>query len=85
MITQVFSVYDQRASVYLPPMYMQNKGFALRSFEDAINDQSHQFARHPGDYTLVHLGEFDDCSGKFSLLDMPNILINGLECVKNKE
>jgi len=84
MITQVFSVFDTRAGVYMNPMYFANKGYAIRSFEDAVNEHTHQFHRHAADYTLVHLGQYDDLTGKFELLEFPVVLINGLECEKKE-
>lgn len=60
---QVFSVRDNAVEAFLPLFLVRNKGEAIRSFTQAVNDSSHQFAKHREDYTLFHLGEFDDVSG----------------------
>lgn len=64
MILLAFSVYDAAAEAYMPPTFMQTKGQAVRSFADAINEEGHAFARHAEDYTLFHVGMFDESKGE---------------------
>lgn len=61
---KVFSVHDSKACAFLPPFFMPAKGMAIRSFSDAIAEAKHEFARHPEDYRLGCIGEFDDSSGR---------------------
>lgn len=65
MIYEVFSVYDTKAQAYLPPFILPRVEQAQRIFADCINSDDHQFGKHPDDYTLFQLGQFDDDSGKF--------------------
>ncbi|AXH73265.1 MAG: nonstructural protein [Microviridae sp.] len=67
MIFKIFSVYDQKAECYLPPFYLPNRNVAVRTFQDSVNNPSHAFNHHPGDYVLVELGEFDDNSASFDI------------------
>lgn len=60
MLHKLFTVYDEKAEVFLPPFFVPTLGIALRAFTDAINSDSHQFGKHPSDYTLFELGSFDD-------------------------
>lgn len=60
MILKMFTVFDQKAKAYLSPFCMAEKGQAIRSFTDLINDGDHQFSKHPEDYTLLFIGEYDD-------------------------
>ncbi len=63
MRTQVFSIFDSKAQLFLQPFYSQTTGTALRSFYEAANDENHVFSKHAGDYTLFHLGEFNEETG----------------------
>lgn len=75
-----FSVFDKAVGAYLPPFAARSKAEAMRSFADAVNDEKHQFFKHVLDYTLMHVGGFDDESGLFSVLD-PERVISGSECM----
>jgi hypothetical protein len=65
MIKQVFTVYDEKSNAYLQPFFLDTKGQAIRAITDCVNDIGHAFGRHPSDYTLFHLGEYDDSTGQF--------------------
>ena len=59
----MFSIYDEKAQAYLPPFILPETGMAIRTFGDCINSQEHQFGKHPADYTLYQIAEFDDDTG----------------------
>ena len=82
MKNQIFSVYDSKANLYMSPFYQNTVGQARRVFSDIINNPQHQFSKNPEDYTLFHLGEYNDITAKFDLLDTPTSLQLGLEIVK---
>ncbi len=67
----VFTIYDSKVDAFLPPFYMQTKPAAIRAITDTMNDPSHQFAKHPEDYTLFYLGQFDDGTATFDLEKTP--------------
>lgn len=79
MITMVFSVHDKAVGAFLPPFFTRSKMEAMRSFAEACCDEKHQFFRHASDYTLYHLGEFDDSSGLFAVRD-PVRVLSAIEC-----
>lgn len=60
---QVFSVYDSAADAFLQPFFAPTVEFAVREFRRAVNEEGHQFNQYPDDYTLFHIGEFDQSSG----------------------
>lgn len=66
MKTRVFSVYDSAAKCYSHPFYVPREEQALRAFTDATNSPNHEFGKHPADYTLFLLGEFDDADGTYT-------------------
>lgn len=65
MVSKVFSVYDSKAGIYMPPFLLRSKGDAIRGFTDLCNDEKTAVCRHPSDFTLFELGEFDDDKGEF--------------------
>jgi len=66
MLTKVFAVYDSAAKCYSHPFYVPREEQAIRAFTDAVNSGTHEFAKHPADYTLYALGEFDDSTGAYT-------------------
>lgn len=59
MLLAMFTVFDAKASAYMQPFFSRNTATAIRSFEVACNDESHEFNLHAFDYTLFEIGEFD--------------------------
>lgn len=62
--SEVFSIYDSKAEAYLRPFYAPNHAVALRWFESACQDPSHDFHRYAADYTLFHIGHFNELTGE---------------------
>lgn len=60
MKLKIFTVYDSKAESYMQPFYMQSTGQAIRSMEDTVQDENHQFHKHAEDFTLFEIGTFDD-------------------------
>ncbi len=71
MKIRIFSVYDSKAEAYLEPFYSMTVGLATRSFETAVNEEGHQFAKYAGDYTLMELGSFDQGTAGFEIHKQP--------------
>ena len=66
MILQVVSVHDSAVDAFGRPIFVAAIGAATRSFADEVNNPQSEMNKHPADYTLFHLGTFDDASGTFS-------------------
>ena len=60
MKLQIFTIYDQAANAYLPPFVRPAKGIAIREFTDEVNREGSVINQHPKDYTLFHIGEWDN-------------------------
>ena len=84
MKLQMFSIYDEKAKTYIPPFFLHNEAMAIRSFTDCVNDATHAFARHPSDYTLFHIAEFDDSCAVIDSTITPRALGNGLHFVRDR-
>lgn len=80
---KVYGIFDVKVSEYLPPFYANTHGQALRLFTDHTNDPSTPIYRHPEDYRLFHLAEFDQATGAFISRDKPEHLGDAAD-VKDK-
>lgn len=74
MKLQLFTVWDSAAQRYLEPFFAATVEVALRMFRSVVNTEGHQFNRFPEDYTLFHLGEFDQEDGRLSVEHAPHSL-----------
>lgn len=63
MKTKCYSVFDTKAAVFGAPFFSPKDGLAVRMFTDLVNDRSTTVGRHPEDFTLYVVGEFDDETG----------------------
>lgn len=63
---KVYTVYDQKSEAYLMPFFMQTNASAIRAITDLVNDPQHTFGKHPADYSLFLIGEFEDDQGILS-------------------
>lgn len=66
-----FSVHDSKAEAFMRPFFAETKGLAVRSFKDACNDPQQEVCKHAEDYTLFHIGAFDQVSGMLVPLASP--------------
>lgn len=83
MILKTFAVYDSKAEAYLQPLFAPTIAVALRMFTSAVNDSNTDFHRYAGDYTLFHLGEFDNETGSFTDLKTPYNLAQAITLIEN--
>ena len=71
-----YAVYDRKAEIFSQPFLEIKDGTAIRAIQDiVINNKDHAFAKHPSDFSLHRLGEFDEMSGVISGQDKPNKII----------
>lgn len=76
---QIFTVRDSKAEAFMSPFFMQANGQAIRAFADSVNGQNEQFSKHPEDYSLWHLGSYDEATGVITCLDVPVCLGKGVD------
>lgn len=82
----VVAVRDSAAGIFGQPMCMQSKAVAIRAFADEVNKphEQNQWNKHPEDFEMFVLGQWDDESGTFELLKSPESLIRAVDCVSTK-
>lgn len=75
----VLAMKDRAADVFAVPMFVVNKGSAVRSFGDEINrsDEKNQLYKHPEDFDLYELGEYEDSTAEFKTEGVPRLLARG--------
>lgn len=77
-ILKVCSVRDRAADVFGRPFFTPSRGVAVRSFTDHINSKDDsEMVKHPSDFELYQLADFDDETGKFENLEAPKMLARG--------
>lgn len=78
---KVFSILDAKAQVFSNPWYAPTVAYAIRSFEALANDPGTLIGKHPEDFSLYQLGDFDDGFGKFAD-EEPRQIATALSLVK---
>lgn len=75
-MTALFCVRDRKANVFKPPFPEKNKVEAVRAFQIVCNKEGdhNQFRLYPDDFELLYLGEFNESTGKFALVEFPEVM-----------
>lgn len=84
MILSIYAVNDSKAGSMAAPFFCINDNVAIRSFTTAANDPSLDLNRYPSDYVLYKLGEFDNATGAFDILPIPENLGSAAQFIINK-
>lgn len=66
MKLQILVIKDAAANLFGSPYFAPSMGSGIRSFADQVNHQheNNQINLHPADFSLWHLGVFDNDTGK---------------------
>lgn len=79
MKTQCVAIHDRALDAFGRPFYVQTIGQAVRSFQDELNrahDENNLY-KHPEDFDLYHLGEYDDQTGQHTNNEEPTQIAIG--------
>lgn len=71
MTVELFSVYDSAARAFMEPFHAPTIESAIRSFRHTVNNGKNQIQQFPEDYTLFHIGTFNQEEGTVSALATP--------------
>lgn len=74
---EIFTVFDQKANAYLQPFFSPTIETGGRIFDQAINNEG-MFNQYAEDYSLFHLGTFDQDECKFTINEPPAHLVNAI-------
>lgn len=75
---RMFSVHDVKCNTFLSPFIAPTNGSAIRSFSDIVNQPESVIHKHPEDYNLYFVGEFEQDSGALLPLTAPVFLESAL-------
>lgn len=78
----ICALYDEKTQAYFGLHESPTAGHAIRAFGDHVKNPSSPMNRHPGDYKLYKLGEFDATSGCAQLDKNPIYLSSALDFVQ---
>lgn len=84
MKLSAYSVRDESAQSFGTPFYAQTELVAIRSFKMLIDDERSTVYHYPGDFSLYHLGYFDDETGILEPIH-PVSVVRGDSMPQNKE
>lgn len=79
---KMFTVYDSKVNAYNQPFFMRSRGEATRGWSDTVNDPKTNFNKHPEDFTLFELGEYDDENGVITQYEAKIAVGTALEYLK---
>lgn len=74
MILIVCAIRDSAINAYTRPFYVPAIGAAVRAFTDEVNRVDSDMHKHPEDYELFELGEFDEETGHIENRSEPRSL-----------
>jgi len=66
---QLFSIFDSKANVFHAPFAAVNADVAMRQFEASASDLNSLLYKFPSDFSLFHVGDFDDGNGTVQALE----------------
>lgn len=79
MKLEIFDIFDSATASYHRPFFMLSKTEAIRAFIDIINDEKSAIHKHPEDFTLFHLGTFNQETAEFTFPPSPTSLGKAIE------
>lgn len=85
---KICAVFDSAAEVFsTPPIFAPAVGHAVRAFTDEVRRKAddNPLSKHPQDFVLFELGEYDEATGELTSLDKPRQLIRGVDITIPKE
>lgn len=78
-------IYDSASNSFLRPFYVTDQKVAARFFNDMVNDPNDPVGKHPADYTLYYISDWDDKDGLHTTIDHREDMGNGQMYLKSPE
>lgn len=85
MLNKVFTIYDSKTDAHHAPFTLATIGQATREFTDLANNPQSNIHKHPEDYTLIEIGQFDDTKGILIPHDKVHLIGTALSFVTQNE
>lgn len=75
----VIAVYDKKLGLFDPPFVVRHIGEAVREWDVVTKDEKTKFGKHPSDFELFHIADYDDSLGNFIPVQPHYQLASGVE------
>lgn len=79
----IVAVRDVKAEAFFQPILADNLAIAMRNFADAAANPDMTIIKHPEDYALYRLGDYDMLTGIISALDQPVHICSAEEMLRH--
>lgn len=82
MIYSLFSIYDEATEIFNLPFHAINERAAIRSFQQACLQPDNHLSMSPQDFTLYHVSDYNDKTGKVENLNVPVRVITAVQAIQ---
>nr|QJB18970.1 MAG: nonstructural protein [Microvirus sp.] len=79
---KIYTIYDKKSLSHALPFFFENKGLCLRDLSELVNDGKSLPSKHPHDFSVWEIGEYDQKSGTVVPHKQPVILDECANLVK---
>ena len=69
MKINLYVIHDAVAAIYNKPFYLVNDQVALRSAGALAMDENSEISKHPEDYTMWCIGEYEDTTAEIETFE----------------
>lgn len=66
---KLYTIRDNKVEAYLPPFVAANPGTAMRMLVDDAKNPNSMLGKHPSDFELFEIGEWNDVMGMVNPLE----------------
>lgn len=84
MNLNIYTIKDSKAGTHAQPFFSVNNSTAIRSFNASIKDPSNPLSAYPEDFSLWHLGTYNDITGDLAG-NAPEFVANSAQTVEEGE
>lgn len=82
MILKLFTIKDIKAETYMAPFTARTRAEAIRMFTDDVNSGKSVLAKHPADYMLICIGDFNTETGGIEGKETLDVIGLGIDFVQ---
>lgn len=82
MEQQIIAIRDKALEAFMRPFFAPAIQAAVRSFQDEVQRDGSEMAKHPSDYSLWHFGSFNDNTGAFNIKERPELIVEAANVQK---
>lgn len=73
-LSKLFLLKDEKSTSYGFPLSRETRGMFLRDIQEELKRGQALFAKHPQDFSIFEIGEYDALTGEVKLYESKNCL-----------